>query len=322
MLYFLLRNFIKIGLQWYIADVRPLHLERAKFQGPTLILSNHPNSFFDALLIAAHAPEEIHYLVRGDIFRNPIINVVLRSLYMLPIYKKSDDPEHTIKNEFTYDECVRILRDGKHVLIFPEGKSHNLWYLQQFMKNGLSALLERSYKRNIPIQIQPYALNYNSFLSVPKSVSIEALYTIDSTEYIENGSLQIESIIALTQEELKKNMPGAPLQPNALAENKKKMLFVPAKIGYYTQYWFYKLWKNYIAKKTQGTIFYDSLLFGALLFSYPIFVLLVSILVGNLLSFWWGVFVFMLLPATSYCMSQYQHIKVEADLESERVNYF
>lgn len=321
MLYSLLRNFIKIGLQWYIADLRPMHLGKAKFQGPTLVLSNHPNSFFDALLIAAYAPVEIHYLVRGDVFRNPFVNVVLRALYMRPIYKKTDDPEYAVKNEFTYDECMQVLRDGKHVLIFPEGKSHNLWYLQPFMRNGLSVLLERSYKRNIPVQIQSYALNYNSFLSVPKSVSIEALHTIDSTEYIENGSLQIESIIALTQEALKKNIPGVPLKPNVLAENKRKLLFVPAKIGYYTQYWFYKLWKNYIAKKTQGAIFFDSLLFGALLFSYPILVFVLSILVGNLFGFWWGIFIFMLLPSTSYCMSKYQHIPVETDLKTERVNY-
>jgi len=322
MLYSLLRNFIKIGLHWYIADAQVVHLERANFQGPTLILSNHPNSFFDALLIAAYAPVKIHYLVRGDIFRHPFANFILRSLYMLPIYKKSDDPEYVVKNEFTYDTCMQILRDGKHILIFPEGKSHNLWYLQQFMKNGISMLLERSFKRNIPLQVQAYALNYNSFLSVPKSVSIAALHTVDSTEYIENGSLQVESIISLTQEELKKNMPGVPVHPDVLAENTKKMLFVPAKIGYYTQYWFYKLWKNYIAKKTEGTIFYDSLLFGALLFSYPILVLLVSILVGNLFSFWWGVFVFILLPSTSYCLSKYQNIKVETDLDNERVNYF
>ncbi|SFS31488.1 1-acyl-sn-glycerol-3-phosphate acyltransferase [Sphingobacterium wenxiniae] len=320
MLYQVLRAYVRLGLHWYVPDFRKDQLEQAKYEGPSVIVSNHPNSFFDSLIIAVNAPVEIRFLTRGDIFKHPLANWVLRSLYMLPIYKRTDDPEYAVKNDFTFDECMRQLQAGKHILIFPEGRSHNLWYLQPLMNGGLTSLMERAYWAEVPLQIQPYVLNYNSFVDVPKSVSLKALPVIDTTEYISGHAVQSAEVIQVVKENLKENMTESPLEPHLPDEKTLTLLRIPAKIGYYTQFWFYRLWRDYIRKRTEGTIFFDSLLFGVLLFSYPVFVFLISFIVGKLTGFWIGLFVFLFLPATAYCMAIYQKIKVETDLETHKGN--
>ncbi len=322
MFYKILRFFIRQGLHWYISDLDAKDFDKHGLAGPSIIVSNHPNSLFDALVLAAYSPGEIRYLVRGDLFRNPIIDIVLRKLYMLPIYKKSDDPEYAVKNDFTYDACIRFLDEGKHILIFPEGRSDNLWKLRPFMNGGITMLLERAYQSDIPLQIQPYVLNYSSFRFVPKAMGINVLEAVDSTEFIEERQVKTTIVIQELRERILANMTELPFSPPELENKTKDWMRIPALLGYYSHYWFYRLWRNYIRKKTEGTIFYDSILFVALFLSYPLLVFCVSWVLGLFLGFWSGLLIFLLLPALSYCMVQYQPIKVETVVGQAKANNF
>lgn len=322
MFYNVLRYFVRLGLHWYAPGLRSINMDLATFHGPSIIVSNHPNSLFDALVIAAYTPVEIRFLTRGDIFKKPWANLLLRNLFQLPIYKKKDDEEFAVKNDFTFDECMRCLAAGKHVLLFPEGRSLNLWGLQPFMNGGLTSLLERAYRAEIPLQIQAFALNYNSFQHVPKAVEIQALKPLDSTDYITAHHIDAAAVIAELRSRLQQVVSETPLQPVVTSTGDRNLYRIPAKIGYYTQFWFYRLWRDYVRKKTAGTIFFDSMLFAGLLFSYPIVVFLFSLMIGKLLGFWIGLLVFLFLPATTYCMAKYQKITVEEDLTSAKANRF
>lgn len=322
MFYKVLRYSVRQGLRWYISDLKTTNLQGHSLVGPSIILSNHPNSLFDALVLAAYVPGEIRYLVRGDLFRHPIVNILLRALYMLPVYKKNDDPEYAVKNDFTFDECTRLLEQGKHILIFPEGRSDNLWKLRPFMNGGITTLIERAYRADIPLQIQPYVLNYSSFRFVPKAMTIKALPVIDSTEYIEGNQVKTATIIHDLRENLLENMTEFPLSPSTVNNTENEWMRIPAKLGYYSHNWFYKLWRNYIRKKTAGTIFYDSILFVALFLSYPLLVLFLSWIIGLILGFWAGLFLFVLLPTLAYCMVFYQPVKVETEVNRPKENTF
>lgn len=320
MFYSLLRWFVRLGLKWYAPELTVKNLQSAPYSYPTIVVANHPNSFFDALVIAAYAPVKICFLARGDVFKHPVANIVLRWLYMLPVYKRNDDEESAIKNDFTFDECMRRLAAGQHVLIFPEGKSRNLWELQPFMNGGLTSLLERSYRAELPVQIQAYTLNYNSFRHVPKAIELVALLPLDTTEYISGHQVRTADIIRDARNNLLEAMTLTPLFTKPLSSKEAYWWRIPAKIGYYTQFWFYRVWRNYLKKKTAETIFYDSLLFGALLFSYPLLVLFCSIIVGKLLGFWVGAFLFVFLPATAYAMAKYQGTVTETETDIPKRN--
>ncbi|PRD56563.1 1-acyl-sn-glycerol-3-phosphate acyltransferase [Sphingobacterium gobiense] len=320
MFYSVLRLFIRLGLMWYAPGLKARNIWQARYTYPTIIIANHPNSFLDALVIAAYAPVKICFLTRGDIFKYPVANVVLRWLSMLPVYKRNDDEDFAVKNDFTFDECMRRLTAGEHVLIFPEGRSRNLWELQPFMNGGLTSLLERSYRVELPLQIQPYTLNYNSFRHVPKAIELEALPPLDTTEYISGHQVETAAIIRDVRNNLREAMVASPLAPEQDLGKDNRFWRVTAKIGYYTQFWFYRLWRDYIKKKTEGTIFYDSLLFSVLLFSYPLFVLFCSVLISRFVGFWGGFFVFIFLPTTAYAMARFQQAVTETETNIPKQN--
>lgn len=320
MFYSILRLFVRFGLKWYAPGLKAKNLHLAPYAYPTIVISNHPNSFFDALVIAAYAPAKICFLTRGDIFKHPVANTVLRWLYMLPIYKRNDDEDFAVKNDFTFDECMQRLSAGQHVLIFPEGISRNLWELQPFMNGGLTSLLERSYKAELPLQIQAYTLNYNSFRHVPKALELGALPPLDTTEYISDHRVRTADILQEVRNNLRREIVATPLVGDPTQARNSSFWRILAKIGYYTQFWFYRVWRDYVKKKTEGTIFYDSLLFSILLFSYPIFVLLCSVLIGKFTGFWGGLFVFVFLPTTAYAMTKYQGTIAETETNVPKQN--
>lgn len=231
--------------------------------------------------------------------------------YMLPVYKRREDADFVVKNDFTFDEAMRRLATGEHVLLFPEGRSRNLWELQPFLTVGMTSLLERGYKADIPLQVQVYTLNYNSFRHIPKAVELSALPPVDTTEYISDNQMQTAAVIRDVRDQLRREVPTTPLISSPRSYEQAHLWRIPAKIGYYTQFWFYRLWRDYVRKKTEGTIFYDSFLFVVLLFSYPVLVLLCSIIVGTFAGFWIGAFLFVFFPATAYAMSRYQGIITE-----------
>lgn len=80
MFYSVLRFFIRWGLKWYAPGLITKNLHLAKYAYPSIIVANHPNSLMDALVIVAYAPTKICFLTRGDIFKHPVANAVLRSL--------------------------------------------------------------------------------------------------------------------------------------------------------------------------------------------------------------------------------------------------
>ncbi|NGM64281.1 1-acyl-sn-glycerol-3-phosphate acyltransferase [Sphingobacterium sp. SGR-19] len=320
MFYSILRLFVRLGLMWYAPRLKARNLRLARYTYPTIIIANHPNSFLDALVIAAYVPAKICFLARGDIFKHPVANVVLRSLYMLPVYKRNDDEDFAVKNDFTFDECMRRLAAGQHVLIFPEGRSRNLWELQPFMNGGLISLLERSYRVDLPLQIQTYTLNYNSFRHVPKAMELEALPPLDTTEYINDHKVQTADIIRDVRNNLREAVVESPWIAELALSKDNRFWRILAKIGYYTQFWFYRVWRDYVKKKTDGTIFYDSLLFSVLLFSYPLFVLLCSGLIGQFAGFFGGLFVFIFLPTTAYAMARYQQAVTETETNIPKQN--
>ena len=322
MFYSIFRSFVKLGLQWYVTDWQIGKLNQIDYNRPTLIVSNHPNSFFDAVIIAAFAPTKIRFLARGDVFKHPIANWALRTFFMLPIYKRNDDREAQIKNAFTYDECVRQLDQGVNIFIFPEGISRNQFTIGPFMPSGVTSIMTKAIQRDVPIQIQPYIIGYNSFNKLPKTVSLEAVQAIDCTDYMQGGELQSVTILTKLKDSMVNAAIERPTEPSLELSKSKQWMRIPALIGKVTHNWFYQMIKKQIMKKTTGTIFFDSLLFGVLLFSYPLIILLLSVLIGNIFGFWWGVFIFLLFPSLSYCWVHDQKMGIDEQTEEGRANVF
>jgi 1-acyl-sn-glycerol-3-phosphate acyltransferase len=68
----------------------------------------------------------------------------------------------------------------------------------------------------------------------------------------------------------------------------------------------YRYLSALVATRTAGTVFYDSVLFGLLLYGYPLLVLVMALAVALLLGTWWGVGLFGMLPLLAKVGNRYR----------------
>jgi hypothetical protein len=86
------------------------------------------------------------------------------------------------------------------------------------------------------------------------------------------------------------------------------IFFIPALIGYTLNGAFYFPLRRLVCTKTKGTIFYDSLLFGLITTLYPVYILLMSLVLWltTPVPFWAGMIV---IPVTAWISEQW-HIRL------------
>jgi 1-acyl-sn-glycerol-3-phosphate acyltransferase len=87
--------------------------ENLKLAGPALIASNHV-SYLDPPFIGSAFDEDIYFLARKSLFRHRFVHWLLTRWQAIPVDRDRPDPG-SIKMIF------RRLKEGKKVIIFPEG---------------------------------------------------------------------------------------------------------------------------------------------------------------------------------------------------------
>lgn len=82
----------------------------------------------------------LYFLVRGDFFRKSIFNFLLRSLNMIPIFRKRDGNFRDLKSNYhSFAACYQALRAKRTIMIFPEGNAVHEKRLRPIQK-GISRL--------------------------------------------------------------------------------------------------------------------------------------------------------------------------------------
>jgi len=81
--------------------------------GPLLLYANHPSAW-DMILIACYMKRRIHFMAKAELFRNPFVAFIIRSLGAFPVKRGTGDVG-SVKTVF------RLLKKNKVVGVFPEG---------------------------------------------------------------------------------------------------------------------------------------------------------------------------------------------------------
>lgn len=92
--------------------VRVLHAEKLPTQGGVILASNHVG-VADGPLLAIFAPRPVHALTKQEMF-NGFMNGFLLGAGQIPLDRFNADP-------LAVKRCLRVLRSGRVVGIFPEG---------------------------------------------------------------------------------------------------------------------------------------------------------------------------------------------------------
>lgn len=141
-------KFITIILYIYYTFIRRAKIvgrENIPNEGPVLIFANHP-SIQDIFIIAAYVKRKVHYMAKGELFRNPILAALLKALGAFPISRGKGDVG-SIKNVY------RLLEEGKIVGIFPEG-TRTLKKNPKMNKGGAAMLALHSKAPILPVAVE------------------------------------------------------------------------------------------------------------------------------------------------------------------------
>jgi len=238
-------------------------------------VANHPNSFLDAIIIATQFSEPVYFLARGDAFRKPWHRFLLRLLHMVPIYRLSEGRENLHMNNYAFKQSQELLAAGKIVLIFIEGICLNTHQLQPF-KKGAARIALTAVAEKLDLNIMPLSVSYNSFTRFGKQVRVELSTPIPAAQLLpyDQEALNMQHF----NREIFSRLNNMIFEP---ASNvvKSNNLFLPLSVlGHFLHWPLYRVIKNIILQKTRQTVFYDSVLFGALLLCYPLYLILLLIL--------------------------------------------
>ena len=156
-----IRTYIRLGLFCYYKSFKVYNVQNVPKNKPVLFLSNHQNALIDPLLIAAKSGRFCYFLTRASVFNKPIVNTILRSLQMLPVYRIRDGWSSISNNNFIFSASADILKQHKAVVIFPEG-SHHLNRTVRPLSKGFSRIIFETLEKypEVDLQIVPVGINY------------------------------------------------------------------------------------------------------------------------------------------------------------------
>lgn len=113
-------------------------------EGGGLLIVNH-QSFLDPLMVGLPLNRPISFLARDSLFRVPLLGVLLRHTFVIPISRRS-------ASSTSFRAAIDKIENGNFVCIFPEGTRSDDGSVQRF-KPGFLALLKRTHTTVYPIGI-------------------------------------------------------------------------------------------------------------------------------------------------------------------------
>lgn len=272
-----------MALKIFCVSIKVHNKKALQQRGPLLIVANHPDSFFDALVIAANCTYPISFLARGDVFTKPWHNFLLRALNMMPVYRQREGKEHLHKNQNSFDASVAVFKNGGTVLIFIEGICLNKNEIQPF-KKGAARILQQAVAAGVTPAVLPAVITYNGFKHFGKKIYLMLGTTVSANQFF-NNTAEPENIAIQRNNfnnHVMREMLSLYKEPPSKKYKRPLYLFPIIGIAWFWHAPLFLLIKTFAAYKTKGTVFYDSVLFALLLFAYPIYLLFLFLLLSSI----------------------------------------
>ena len=124
MLYFIVRPIATLTLKVFFRKIYIGNADNIPLDKPVIFVCNHPTAFLEPCLLACILPRPLHFMVRGNLFKNKYINQILFSLHLIPIYRVNDPIEKRRSNKNVLATCFRYLQQNKAILIMGEGHTN------------------------------------------------------------------------------------------------------------------------------------------------------------------------------------------------------
>jgi 1-acyl-sn-glycerol-3-phosphate acyltransferase len=105
-------------------DVQVYWPEPPPLDGPQLTVANHFGGFSDGLVLLDALQRRPGIVARDVIWKVPVVGGLMTWIGGIPVHKPDDGAKESA-NDQMFASCYDALRDGGHLLIFPEGVTRN-----------------------------------------------------------------------------------------------------------------------------------------------------------------------------------------------------
>jgi 1-acyl-sn-glycerol-3-phosphate acyltransferase len=148
------------------------NLKKVPLEKPLLFAGNHQNSFTDGMLVGSYLPQPIHFLMRADMFKNPVARFCLRELNVSPVYRFEEGLENVHKNLETFKAIYKILNKNGNYVVFSEGICVQEKRLQKLRKGTARMAFGAEEKHGLDVYVVPVGINYTYPAKFRKEVMI------------------------------------------------------------------------------------------------------------------------------------------------------
>lgn len=284
MLYYIFYGFVWLTKEWYFShfSAQQSQMGWEKTAKGRLFAVNHNNSFLDALLVASQLPFRMHFLVRGDALRGKLGWFLIKYFNMLPIWREREGRENLKSNYSTFERCQELWSRRGSVMIFTEGLCENDWHLKPFPK-GTARLVWQAHEAGLALDIIPTGVNYAHFEGPGKQCEIYYGEPMPYADLLEHAS-EAQFYRAFNARLFARLQPLVIEAADAAAAKLKfrvqaQETFVrrlTRPLAKFMHWPYYAYLKRFGAKATAGTVHFDAALFGMLMLSYPVYLLLIA----------------------------------------------
>lgn len=161
-LYRFLKVIARIAIRIYYPRTTFINRAGLSFEGPAIVVSNHPNTLIDVLLSASRIQPQAFFLANAGLFKSPFGNWLFSTFYCIPIERYDDTGGKPLNNAAAFARCDAFLGGGGTLFIAPEGNSWLERRLQK-LKTGTARIAlsaEQNAAFQLRLMIRPIGLSY------------------------------------------------------------------------------------------------------------------------------------------------------------------
>ncbi len=165
LIYLCLRVIVWFGIGIFYRRRIIVGREHLDFEGPAIIVVNHPSTLMDVLNSCLHIRQEPFFLANYSLFKHPVSNWLLRNFFCIPVKRREDVAEGAERNNDAAFEQSFLHIEKKGILfIAAEGVSWMERWVRPF-KTGAARIVLGSESRNdwkLGVKILPVGLSYSA----------------------------------------------------------------------------------------------------------------------------------------------------------------
>ena len=186
MFYDLLKTIFQLALRVFFKEYKVINKAEIPSEGPLIVVSNHPSTFMDPIIVASMLETNARFIAKGTLFNSVFKDWMMRNIMRaIPVYRRQDNPAKTKNNDAIFEQCFQLMEQKGTLIIFPEGTSINERKLQD-IKTGTARIALGAEARNnfqLGVKILSIGINYSDAPSFRSDVWVNIEEVIETANY-------------------------------------------------------------------------------------------------------------------------------------------